>query len=251
MVAASEGQARGFERAFGNFARWCAATPARCPIAPDARAAVTTALDKARASPVRGDDGREATAGWVLHGVVSSLYTRARWADLAKAVDDLEAGKPDRIFELADAYAQRDPSGHYSNLFDVGAAVTCTDEQAAPTAAQIRGLQARWRAKYPTFGATLATSLLVCSQWTGRRDPYPTGPAAGAPPIVVVGTTGDPATPYEQTARLARMLGVGTVLTWEGEGHTAYPETTCISEAVDKYLISLTVPREGLRCPPR
>jgi hypothetical protein len=66
-----------------------------------------------------------------------------------------------------------------------------------------------------------------------------------------VGTTGDPATPYEQTPRLASMLGVGVVLTWQGEGHTAYPETTCVSNAVDNYLIKLTVPRRGLTCPAR
>ena len=77
------------------------------------------------------------------------------------------------------------------------------------------------------------------------------GAAVGAPPIVVVGTTGDPATPYENTAALANMLGVGHVLTWEGEGHTAYPSTPCIVNAVDDYLIDLKVPQEGLRCPPQ
>jgi hypothetical protein len=68
---------------------------------------------------------------------------------------------------------------------------------------------------------------------------------------VVVGTTGDPATPYENTAELAKMLGTGQVLTWEGEGHTAYPSTKCIVDAVDGYLIDLQVPKAGLRCPPQ
>ena len=80
-------------------------------------------------------------------------------------------------------------------------------------------------------------------------DPYPAGKADGAPPIVVVGTTGDPATPYESTMKLADMLGVGQVLTWEGDKHTAYPDTTCIRRAVDNFLIDLTVPQKGLRCP--
>jgi len=62
-------------------------------------------------------------------------------------------------------------------------------------------------------------------------------------------TRNDPATPYEQTAKLADMLGTGVVLTWEGEGHTAYPETRCINNAVDSYLINLTVPRAGTDCP--
>jgi hypothetical protein len=85
--------------------------------------------------------------------------------------------------------------------------------------------------------------------WPAKKDPYPAGKAEGAPPILVVGTTGDPATPYESTMKLADMLGVGQVLTWEGEGHTAYPETTCIRRAVDNYLIDLTMPAQGLRCP--
>ncbi len=93
--------------------------------------------------------------------------------------------------------------------------------------------------------------MLTCVVWPGQHDPYPTGTADGAPPILVVGTTGDPATPYEQSPRLAEMLGVGRLLTWEGEGHTAYPQTSCVTRAVDAYLIDLTVPPEGTRCPAR
>ena len=88
--------------------------------------------------------------------------------------------------------------------------------------------------------------------WPAKNDPYPAGKAEGAPPIVVVGTKGDPATPYESTPKLANMLGVGTVLTWEGEGHTAYPETRCIRNAVDDYFIDLTRAGRGTsRCPAR
>ncbi|TDC32666.1 alpha/beta hydrolase [Micromonospora sp. 15K316] len=251
LVAGSESQAKGFERAFTNFTRWCAANAGRCPIAPDARAAVTSAIDKARVSPVRGDDGREATAGWVFYAIISSLYTEQGWQELARAIDRLEGGDPKDVFRLADAYAGRGSDGHYSNLFDANLAVNCADEDEKPSLAQVRELQSKWRAQYPLFGPALAVGLLGCAEWPGGRDPYPTGAATGAPPIVVVGTTGDPATPYEQTGALASMLGVGRVLTWEGEGHTAYPQTACISDAVDRYLIDLTVPREGLRCPAR
>jgi hypothetical protein len=93
--------------------------------------------------------------------------------------------------------------------------------------------------------------MLPCAFWPSGRDPYPTGAAIGAPPILVVGTTGDPATPYEQTPALAEMLDVGVVLTWEGEGHTAYPQTRCVTGAVNAYLIDLTVPAPDTRCPPR
>ncbi|WP_442935318.1 alpha/beta hydrolase [Micromonospora sp. CPCC 206061] len=249
LLAGSESQAKGFELAFSNFAAWCGSNANKCPIAPDARRAVMTAIDKARTSPVRGDGGREATSGWILYAVISSLYTVDGWEELGKAIGDLAEGDADGVFDLADSYAQRDGSGRYSNLFDANLAVNCADAPVSPEVSQIRATQSQWRAKYPLFGAPLAVGLLPCAFWPAKRDPYPTGAATGAPPIVVVGTTGDPATPYEQTAKLASMLGVGVVLTWEGEGHTAYPQTNCVNDAVDKYLIDLSPPPAGQRCP--
>jgi pimeloyl-ACP methyl ester carboxylesterase len=250
-VTSSEVQAKGFERAFTNFSNWCQKTPSSCPIAPDARKAVTDAMSAAAKNPVPGSDGRKATPGWIFVAVISSLYTESGWQTLANAVADLKQGDPKGIFTLADQYAERDSSGHYSNLFDANLAVNCADTNGAPTVDEVRKLQAEWRQKYPLFGGSLAVGMLPCTFWPGKRDPYPAGAAKGAPPIVVVGTTGDPATPYENTADLAGMLGVGHVLTWEGEGHTAYPSTSCIVSAVDKYLLNLTVPQEGLRCPPK
>jgi pimeloyl-ACP methyl ester carboxylesterase len=248
-VQGSESQAKGFERAFGNFTTWCKANAAKCPISADPRGAVTDAMAKAEASPVQSPDGREATSGWIFVGLISSLYTETGWTALAQAVDDLQTGDAKGIMTLADQYAERKPDGSYSNLFDANLAVNCADTDDAPTVQQVRQLQSQWRAKYPIFGAPLAMGMLPCTFWPGQRDPYPAAKANGAPPIVVVGTTGDPATPYENTADLATMLGTGHVVTWEGEGHTAYPSTPCIVKAVDDYLIDLTVPRAGLRCP--
>ncbi|MEU4420411.1 alpha/beta hydrolase [Actinoplanes sp. NPDC024001] len=250
-VQGSEAQAKGFERAFTNFTNWCAQAPAKCPIAPDARGAVTDAMAKAEVSPVRGADGRDATAGWIFIGLISSLYTESGWASLAAAIDDLQGGDAKGIFDLADQYTERKPDGTYTNLFDANLAVNCADTDDAPTVEEIRRLQSEWREKYPLFGAALAVGMLPCTYWTGKRDPYPAGQAKGSPDLLVVGTTGDPATPYENTADLAKMLGVGQVLTWEGEGHTAYPTTACIRQAVDGYLIDLKLPAEGLRCPAR
>jgi pimeloyl-ACP methyl ester carboxylesterase len=249
-VAGSESQAAGFERAFGNFADWCDATPAQCPLGPDTRAAVTGAIDAARRSPVPGADGREATAGWVMWSVIASLYLRDQWPELGDAIDELAQGDPGGVFELADNYTGRDADGQYPNLDDMLTAVNCVDNDSEVTVEQARDLQQQWREEYPLFGAPLAMSTLGCGLWPAESDPYPTGPAEGAPPIVVVGTTGDPATPFEATARLAEMLGVGVVLTWEGEGHTAYRKTGCINEAVNAYLIELTTPAEGTTCPP-
>lgn len=249
--ASGESQAKGFERAFDNFSTWCAGHKSSCHLPGDAHAVVGDLINKARVNPVKGPDGRKATSGWVFYAIVSSLYTQDRWPDLADALAKLRGGDATGVFDLADAYADRDRSGHYSNLFDANSAVNCADDAHSPTVDQVRTEQSAWRAKYPLFGAPLAIGGLTCALWPSKRDPYPVGKAVGAPPIVVVGTKGDPATPYEQTQKLADMLGVGTVLTWEGEGHTAYPETRCITNAVNAYLIDLKVPEAGLTCPAR
>jgi pimeloyl-ACP methyl ester carboxylesterase len=246
-VESSEGQAMGFERALDNFSAWCRTHRARCPIADDPRGAITDAIAKARVSPVAGGGGRDATAGWVMWGVILSMYAQSIWEYLGPAIDDLSRGDADLILALADSYAERDENGEYSNLFDANSAINCADSPYPPVD-EIRALQAEWREEYPMFGPALATGLLGCSLWPGGKDPYPTGPATGAPPIVVVGTTGDPATPFESTRKLADMLGVGVVISFEGEGHTAYPESSCVQRAVDRYLIDLEVPEDGLRC---
>jgi pimeloyl-ACP methyl ester carboxylesterase len=247
-MASAESQAKGFEHAFDNFAAWCAGNAGKCPIAPDARATVTSVMESARRNPVPGPGGRAATAGWVQTAVVASLYSQEQWSQLAIAIDNLRKGSAAGVLRLADSYAERDARGRYSNLFDANMVVNCTDDGNTPPVDKLRALQAQWRQKYPLFGASTALDL-VCAQWPGKRDPYPAGAAKGAPPIVVVGTTGDPATPYEQTPKLADMLGVGVVLTWQGEGHTAYPQTRCITDAVNRYLIDLTVPAKGTTCP--
>jgi pimeloyl-ACP methyl ester carboxylesterase len=246
-VAASQTQAQGFEHAFDEFAAWC--VQQRCRAGTNPRATVTGLIAAARTKPVRYADGRSATGGWILTAVAQALYTPNRWKLLGDAIGDLVNGNPGRVFQLADQYAGRDLGGHYSNEFDVFSTVECDDDPGTATVAQARSLQADWRAKYPLFGASAAVGLASCVAWPAKRDPYPPGPAVGAPPIVVIGTTNDPATPYEQAAKLAGMLGVGQVLTWQGEGHTAYPQTDCLRRAVDGYLIRLAVPAIGLTCP--
>ncbi len=248
-VESSEGQAKGFELAFSNFAAWCADNASRCPIDGDAQEVVLKLMEQARTRPIGYRDGRRATSGWILWAVVSAMYTKARWPDLGSALNDLSEGKAGGIFALADAYSDRDPNGDYSNLFDANAAVNCADDGKPVTVDRIRSLQSEWRDKYPVFGSALAVGMLTCALWPAQRDPYPVGPASGAPPILVVGTKGDPATPFDQTPKLAAMLGSGVVLGWEGEGHTAYPETRCIAAAVNKYLISLEPPRNNTTCP--
>lgn len=249
-VASSEGQAAGFEKAFDAFADYCRTTTS-CPIGPDARATVTQLLERTRTTPIRGSGGRNATSGHVFLAVLSALYVQQQWPTLASAIADARDGDPSAVFELGDQYNRRDSYGHYSNQIDANYAINCADEDTKVSLDQVRRLQAQWRAKYPLFGGALAMSLIGCTEWPAPADPYPTGAAVGAPPIVVIGTEGDPATPYENAGKLATQLGVGVLLTWKGEGHTAYPQTACLRDTVNDYLLSLRVPQDGMTCPAR
>jgi pimeloyl-ACP methyl ester carboxylesterase len=247
---AAEGQAMGFERAFADFTTWCKGHASTCAISADPRGAVVNAVNSALTSPVVAKDGRRATAGWVLLSVLASLYTKDAWEAMAEGISDLKQGDPRLMFLIADSYAERNPDGSYSNTTDAFNVISC-GEETSPGLSQIRSLQAQWRTKYPLFGTSLAMGLVQCAVWPAAKDPFPTGKADGAPTIIVVGNTGDPATPYESTAKLANMLGVGRVLTWQGEGHTAYLFSDCIKSTVNNYFIDKVIPAQGKVCPPQ
>jgi pimeloyl-ACP methyl ester carboxylesterase len=248
-VAAAETQAAGFERAFTQFANDCRSRNAACLIGPDPRRTVTQLLASARKAPIPGGSGgRKATAGNVLLAVVSALYDRGDWAELESALADARNGDSSGIFTLDDRYNERDAKGDFTNLADANLAVNCADTAEKVPDATIRKSLAAWRTKYPLFGPTLALGLIGCQQWAAPREPLPAVKAAGAPPLLVVGTVNDPATPYASAQVLARTLATGRLLTWRGEGHTAYPKTPCITKAVDAYLISLKVPAPNTTC---
>jgi pimeloyl-ACP methyl ester carboxylesterase len=153
------------------------------------------------------------------------------------------------LFSLADSYSGRLANGTYSNLFDANIAINCADRDDKLAASEIRRLAADWNAKYPLFGAGNAAGLYTCSVWEAQRTPLPERDAQGSAPIVVVGNSGDPVTPLPGAVDLAENLESGVLLTWQGQGHTAYPKTDCVKAAVDAYLIDLTVPLDGLTCP--
>jgi pimeloyl-ACP methyl ester carboxylesterase len=251
-VASAETQARGFENAFSQFAAACRRQGGGCPVGPDARAYLTSLLATARRAPIhssRAGERRQATAGYVLLAVIAALYDQKDWSDLQSALAAAKAGDSADLLDLADRYTQRDSSGKYSNIVDASLTINCTDSADKVSDATIRAKLAEWRRKYPLFGTSLALGLLGCQQWLGPRHPLPRVRAAGSPPILVIGTTNDPATPYASAGVLARALASGVLLTWDGEGHTAYPKTPCVTRAVDAYLIDLRVPHAGTRCP--
>lgn len=247
-VAGAQTQAAGFEKAFDQFAAECRTRLAACLIGPDPRGTVMRVLARARQAPIPGARGRTATAGHVLLAVVSALYDRATWPELESAIAEAEGGISNGVLSLADAYSQRGANGEFSNLLDANTAVNCADTKEKVSEPTVKKTLAAWRTKYPMFGSTLALGLLSCQQWAVPRQPVPAVRAAGAPPLLVIGTVNDPATPYASAQVLARTLASGRLLTWRGEGHTAYPKTPCVTAAVNTYLISVKPPAAGASC---
>lgn len=247
-----EAQIQGFESAFDAFAADC--VDRECPAGPDPRATVLELLDTARARPIPNsdpDDERDGEPGFVLTAVISALYDQEQWPDLGAAIGDAVDGDAQGVIALADQYNSRTEDGSYTNLLDANLAINCADtpESEAFTEAEVEGYVQEWGQEYTLFGAPLASGMLTCSAWEAPRFPLPERDAEGAPPIMVIGTRNDPATPYAGAVAMADQLDSGFLVTWEGEGHTAYPKTECITEVVNAYLIELAVPTGETTCP--
>ncbi|MHA3702706.1 alpha/beta hydrolase [Jatrophihabitans sp. YIM 134969] len=249
----SETQLKGFEEAFGQFAADCR-TKSACAAMGDPATAVTALARRAATGggiPVTAaGEKRKATVGVVYSAVAEALYDQGSWDALGRAIVSGQNGNGQGLLDLADQYYQRDSQGHYTNLFDAFTLVTCNDGGTTYTDAQLAAVGKDWATRYPVFGSYFAGQLAICNGWPASGHAVPTAvPARGSAPIVVIGTLNDPATPYVNTARLASSLGVGVVLTWQGQGHTAYLKSRCIDTAVDTYLVEGTVPAKGATCP--
>ena len=246
-----EGQAKAFEDAFSQFAADCQRRAA-CAALGSPRPAVMALVKAANRNPIpsqRTGETRKATGGIVTLAVVAALYDSSQWPALGAALIAGRNGDSEKLFALADQYNERDlQTGHYSNLQDANLAVNCNDTALRPTDNLVAAKAVDWISKYPLFGPNAAASLYACQGWPQSGHVLPPASAPGAPPILVIGTVHDPATPYAAAGVLAKALGSGVVLSWDGEGHTAYPKTKCVRAKVDTYLITAKIPT-GNSCP--
>ncbi|MEU6811045.1 alpha/beta hydrolase [Streptomyces sp. NPDC046831] len=252
-------QTAGFETAFQSFARDCV-RHGDCPLGGKGTtpAQVGTRLQqffrKLDAHPVpTGDaDGRRLTESLAITGVIAAMYDQAAWPQLRQALTAaMRKNNGAGLLILSDSYYERDAEGHYSNLMFANAAVNCLDLPPAFTGPeQTEQALPAFRKASPVFGEGLAWASLNCAYWPVR----PTGAphritARGAAPIVVVGTTRDPATPYRWAQSLSDQLSSARLLTYVGDGHTAYGRgSKCIDSAINGYLLRGTPPAQGKRC---
>ncbi len=241
-------QAAGFEAAFRSFTRWCAGRP-DCPFGatPDAvGAALLGWLSGLDAAPLPVGD-RTLTQSQAALGLARFLYAgEAGWPRLLAAATAARAGDGGRLLAAADALNGRNEDGSRDALLAAGAAIRCADRPAPGTAEAL----ARWereRASAP-FGALLGPDV-GCTAWPVAAAPWATPRAAGAPPLLVVGATGDPATPFAWAERTADTLASGVLLRVESGGHVSHGGA-CVGEAVRDYLLEGRSPAAGASCTP-
>ncbi|MEU7578032.1 alpha/beta hydrolase [Streptomyces sp. NPDC041068] len=246
-IGHAENQARGFQRALDNYFKSRGQDPE------EGSAKVAKLLKRLDAEPMRASGERKLTESLASTGILVTLYSKQTWPVLTRALEDAEKGDGSSLLQLADAYNERDPSGRYSTQSHSQRAISCLDSKGRSTPEEAKKRLDRFREISPVFGGFLGWDTAGwCHDWpvAGQHD-SPEVSAPGAAPILVVGNTGDPATPYEGARRMADELGkdVGVHVTWKGEGHGAYGNgSACIDGTIDDYLLNGKVPKDGKVC---
>lgn len=240
-------QIEGFERALGHFAEWSAIQTKLGASRAEVLQQTRRVLDGLDQTPLKVPAGRVLSQQQGVQGVIDALYDRSSWPSLARALSLASRGDGRNLLALADSGNFRNRDGSYGQIDYSFPAVRCRDSRESSVAKAKRTAK-QLVAKAPVLGP-LAGPDLVCPLWPvppAPKEPKITGD--GAAPILVLGTTGDPATPYENAVGMARQLKSGLLVTLEGEGHTAYDQSDCVSGIVRSYLVEGTTPADGVRC---
>lgn len=252
-VTANIEQSVGFEDDFNDFAAWCRSHGSSvCAWQPTTSAvsAFETLVSDVRAHPVAvPGSNRPVGPALLFYGTADTLYSTSGWPDLGLALAQLAVGNGLPMETLADSYLGRNANGSYSNELEANTVVNCLDG-GWPSIPRIEAEAPEAQKAAPLFGLDNLYSGLICAEWPAPETGHPHAiHAPGSPPIVVVGSTRDPATPYQWAQALAKQLDHGVLITRDGDGHTGYIFSTCVQNAVNSYLLTTTPPKAGLVCP--
>jgi pimeloyl-ACP methyl ester carboxylesterase len=255
--ASGEQQAVGFDRALDDFLDDCA-HDSGCAFRAGGNPQrgynrLMASIDAEPAFARLHGENRELGPGEADIGVAEALYAgRQSWPKLASALADATRGNGSKLLALSDEYTERSRGGHYSNQTAAFYAIGCLDSPSPTTVAALQRDADAAAKVAPRFGASTLWLGLPCVYWPVKSTAK-VGPvhAHGAPPILVLGTTHDPATPFAWARSLARQLDSGHLVALDDEGHAAYGRgNACIDDIVHRYLLDLKVPRAGTECEP-
>ncbi|MFI8355439.1 alpha/beta hydrolase [Streptomyces cyaneofuscatus] len=252
----SLGQAQGFQLAFDNFTKDCADRGDKCALpgatGEEVEEWIADLLAKLEKEPIDGLGDRALTQTLATTGIASALYSKETWPLLEQGLDEADGGSGALLLALADSLNGRSEDGRYDNSNAANIAINCADNKQRFTLEQTKAALPAFRKASPMFGEYLGWGLMGCTGWpVAGAWVTPDVSAPGSAPILVIGNTGDPATPYAGAKAMVEKLGkgVGVELTYKGEGHGAYnSKNTCVQRAVDGYLLNGTVPKSGTVC---
>ena len=242
-------QASGFDLALGNYAEYCASKG--CSLGSTKQQVldtITTLLDKLDTSPLPGDATRKLTQSIASDGIALFLYADSQyWDNLTQALEKAIAGDGRYLLYYSDQLRGRGTDGQYDPSFFAFPAIGCADSQDDGIARAFSDWASDQK-KAPIFGKVFGPNI-TCVQWPVQGLAPFDITAKGAAPIVVVGATGDSATPYQYAAWMADKLDSGVLVTYNGNGHATYGgKSTCVDNAVVAYFAKGTVPPDGLFC---
>lgn len=236
-------QAVGFDQAFGAFVADCK-LQSDCLFNNDPIFQMQSKLAELKKVPLEVGD-RKLTESLAVYGIAMGLYDQEfGWPALRKALKNLFDGDGKLLLDMADTYTGRDSDGTYqSNEADALAVISCNDFPESKIDAE------KVRAAAPLFGKYVAYGDLTCEYLPHGKFLIINGPIALSVSVLVIGTTNDPATPYQWAVKLAEILDNSRLISLESDGHTGYNRgSNCVDQAVEKYLISGEIPAENLRC---
>lgn len=250
----SVAQANGFQKAFESFATWCA-NQESCALGrdPDPRRAVSEFQRLTRPlaqHPIPVGDGRQLSYKDATTAATQALYAPSLWARLNTGLAQLSHGRGGKLMSLADSYYERSSNGHYANITDAYNAVRCADDPRVTDPNAQREANARYRAAAPFLddGQQASSALDTCAFWPVPPSPPQPASNTGAPPALVISTTGDPATPYQAGVNLANDMRAG-MLTFVSTQHTAFLQgNPCVDATATRYLTTGALPPQGARC---
>jgi pimeloyl-ACP methyl ester carboxylesterase len=253
LASLRSGQARAFEDALGRFFRNCARRR-DCLFNHGAGTAAAfdrlmRRIDERPLRAIRTRDSRRVGPGLAWSAVLGSMYNEAYWSSLEVALFLAEHDDGSGFLALSDPFRGRDKNGAYSNMQDAYTANICLDYPASAKVADYSARARSLRRAAPRFGAFVAYTDLPCAFWPAQATGKPVRVrGTGAPPIVVVGSTGDPATPYAWSQAVANQLESAVLVTRRGEGHTAFGVSDCVRQTLTTYFVELKAPRDRKTC---
>ncbi len=248
-------QTIGFDRALRAYLADCP-NSADCPFAGDVDKNLRTIeklIDGLDAQPIAAPDGRMLDGGVLDTAMSMALYDEGSWPYLNALFAEAQAGQTGTAFELADQYFGRESDGSYSdNSLEAFVAISCVDYPVVTDPAEIARNNAKLEAVAPEMPDGSPLGDVECANWpfSYRGGPPTAVTGTGAAPLLIVSTKGDPATPYEWGVALSTQLESAQLITYNGEGHTAYGGgVACIDSTVEDYFVRGTVPATDPQCP--